>query len=48
MLSALHTGQYGPAEWPERSRDRAAAYAARLVIAHPGSAAARLLGSPRQ
>jgi TolB-like protein len=46
MLSALHAGQYGESDWPERSPERAAGYAARLVIAHPGSAPARWL-TPR-
>jgi TolB-like protein len=48
MLSALHAGEYGSPDWPERSLEKAASYAARIVVAHPASAPARLFIQPRQ
>jgi hypothetical protein len=44
MLTALHAGEYPPARWPGFSLEKAGDYAARLIVAHPDSAAARLLG----
>jgi tetratricopeptide (TPR) repeat protein len=43
MLTALHAGEYPPSNWPGYSLEKAASYAARLIVAHPESAAARLL-----
>jgi TolB-like protein len=44
MLTALHAGEYGSSRWPDYSLEKAGGYAARLIVAHPGSAAARMLG----
>ena len=44
MLAALHAGEYEPSRWSGVSLEKASEYAARLIVAHPESAAARLLG----
>lgn len=44
MLTALHAGEYQPTPWPGSSLEKAGDYAARLIVAHPESAVARLLG----
>ena len=44
MLTALHAGEYQSTPWPGCSLEKAGDYAARLIVAHPESAAARLLG----
>jgi TolB-like protein len=43
MLTAIHAGEYPPSNWPGYSLEKATDYAARLIVAHPESAAARLL-----
>jgi tetratricopeptide (TPR) repeat protein len=43
MLTALHAGEYQPTQWSGCSLEKAGDYAARLIVAHPESAAARLL-----
>ena len=44
MLTAPHAGEFEPSHWSGFSLEKAAEYAARLVAAHPDTAAARLLG----
>ena len=44
MLTALYSGEYEPSRWPGYSLEKAAGYAARLIVAHPESAAALQLG----
>jgi TolB-like protein len=43
MLTALYAGEFQPTPWPGCSLEKAGDHAARLIVAHPGSAAARLL-----
>jgi hypothetical protein len=43
MLTALYAGEFQPSPWPGCSLEKAGDYAARLIAAHPESAAARLL-----
>jgi TolB-like protein len=43
MLTALHAGEYPPSDWPGYNLEKAGEFAARLITAHPGSPAARLL-----
>jgi hypothetical protein len=47
MLTALHAGEYEPSDWSGYSLEKAGEYAARLIVAHPGSAAARMLGKQK-
>jgi hypothetical protein len=47
MLTALHAGEYEPSHWAGYSLEKAAEDAARLLVSHPGSSAARLLGEPK-
>ena len=47
MLAALHAGDYESSQWPGYSLEKAGEFAARLVVAHPGSAAARLLADQK-
>jgi TolB-like protein len=44
MLSALHAGEYESSRWAGYSLEKAGDYAARLIVAHPGTAAARMIG----
>jgi hypothetical protein len=45
MLTAIHAGEFPPYRWPGYSLEKAGDYAARLIVAHPGTAAARLLSA---
>lgn len=42
MLTALHAGEYEASQWSGANPDKAGTYAARLIVAHPGSAATRI------
>jgi TolB-like protein len=47
MLTALNAGEYESSRWPGLSLEKATESAARLIVAHPRSAAARLLGGQK-
>jgi hypothetical protein len=47
MLAALHAGDYESSRWAGYSLEKAGEYAARLIVAHPGSVAARLIGEQK-
>jgi TolB-like protein len=43
MLTALHAGEFPPGQWAGYSLEKAGVYAARLIVAHPETVAARML-----
>ncbi len=45
MLTAVHAGEFTPPSWPGLDLKKAGEYAARLIAAHPDTAAAKFLES---
>jgi TolB-like protein len=47
MLAAIHAGEYESSGWPGHDLEKAGEYAARLLVAHPGTNAARVFATPK-